>query len=72
MSAHVAAPIPGAIATVAVRPCQKVVRGSPLVSIEAMKLETAVRADYDATVAKVLVSAGDRVEPKELLVAFEG
>jgi pyruvate carboxylase len=69
--AHVAAPMSGAIATVAVRPGQKVVRGSPLVCIEAMKMETAVRADCDATVAKVLVAPGDRVEPKDLLVVFE-
>jgi pyruvate carboxylase len=69
--AHVAAPMPGAVTTVAVKPGQKVVRGSPLVSIEAMKMETDIRAEYDATVAKVLVSPGDRVEPKDLLVVFE-
>ena len=63
--------MPGAVTTVAVKPGQKVIRGSPLVSIEAMKMETAVRAECDATVAKVLVSPGDRVEPKDLLVVFE-
>lgn len=66
--AHVAAPMPGAVATVAVKPGQKVSRGSPLVSIEAMKMETAITADRDATVAKVLVAPGDQVEPKDLLV----
>ena len=69
--AHVAAPMPGAIASVAVKPGQKVGRGSPLITIEAMKMETAIRADYDATVVKVLVSVGDRVEPKDLLVVLE-
>jgi pyruvate carboxylase len=66
--AHVAAPMPGAVATVAVKAGQKVSRGSPLLSIEAMKMETAIAADRDATVVKVLVAPGDRVEPKDLLV----
>ncbi len=65
---HVAAPMPGAVATVSVKPGQKVSRGSPLLSIEAMKMETAVTAERDATVVRVLVVPGDRVEPKDLLV----
>jgi pyruvate carboxylase len=65
---HVAAPMPGAITTVSVKPGQKVSRGGPLVSIEAMKMETAVTAERDATVVRVLVSPGDRVEPKDLLI----
>jgi pyruvate carboxylase len=67
---HVAAPMPGTVATVAVKPGQKVSRGSPLLSIEAMKMETAVTAERDATVVKVLVAPGDRVDPKDLLVEF--
>ena len=65
---HIAAPMPGTVATVAVKPGQKVKRGSPLLSIEAMKMETAVTAERDGTVAKVLVVPGDRVEPKDLLI----
>ena len=68
---HVAAPMPGAVATVAVKAGQKVGRGSPLLSIEAMKMETVITADFDATVVKVLVSPGDRVEPKDLLIVLE-
>jgi pyruvate carboxylase len=65
---HVPAPMPGAVATVAVKAGQKVNKGSPLVSIEAMKMETAITADRDAVVLKVHVSPGDRVEPKDLLI----
>jgi pyruvate carboxylase len=68
---HIAAPMPGAVATVAVKPGQKIGRGSPLLSIEAMKMETAISADFDALVVKVLVAPGDRVEPKDLLVVLE-
>lgn len=67
---HVAAPMPGTIATVSVKPGQKVNRGSPLLSIEAMKMETAVTAERDATVVRVLIAPGDRVEPKDLLIEF--
>jgi len=67
---HIAAPMPGAVATVAVKAGQKVSKGSPLLSIEAMKMETAISADRDGTVLKVLVSPGDQVEPKDLLVEF--
>ena len=68
---HVAAPMPGAVSTVAVKAGQKVFKGNPLVSIEAMKMETAITADRDATVVKVLVAPGDRVDPKDLLVVLE-
>ena len=68
---HIAAPMPGAIATVAVKVGQRVHKGSPLVSIEAMKMETALTADRDGVIAKVLVSPGDRVEPKDLLLVLE-
>ena len=65
---HIAAPMPGAVVTVAVKVGQKVSKGNPLVSVEAMKMETVIAADRDATVLKVLVAPGDRVEPKDLLI----
>jgi pyruvate carboxylase len=65
---HIAAPMPGAVATVAVKAGQRVSKGSPLISIEAMKMETAIIAERDVTVLRVLVVPGDRVEPKDLLV----
>jgi pyruvate carboxylase len=65
---HVAAPIPGTIATVAVKTGQPVVKGSPLVSIEAMKMETAITAERDGIVERVCVAPGDRIEAKDLLI----
>lgn len=66
--AHVAAPMPGMIATVAVKSGQKVSKGSPLLSVEAMKMETAITAERDATVLHVHVAPGDRVDAKDLLL----
>jgi pyruvate carboxylase len=69
--AHVAAPMPGAIATVAVQPGQHVEAGDVLLTIEAMKMETALHALRDGTVAEVLVSPGQPVDAKDLLVIVE-
>ncbi|MCF6273305.1 MAG: pyruvate carboxylase, partial [Rhodobacteraceae bacterium] len=69
--AHIGAPMPGLIATVAVRAGQKVKKGDLLMTIEAMKMETGIHADADGTVKAVHVSAGAQVDAKDLLVEFE-
>jgi pyruvate carboxylase len=65
---HVGAPMPGVVASVAVVPGARVVRGAVLLTLEAMKMQTAVRAEGDAEVAEVLVRSGQPVEVKDLLV----
>lgn len=70
-AAHLGAPMPGVISTVAIAAGQKVKAGDVLLSIEAMKMETALHADRDATVTEVLVKAGDQIDAKDLLVVFE-
>ena len=68
--AHVAAPMPGVISTVAVATGQAVKAGDVLVSIEAMKMETAIHAERDGMLAEVLVKAGDQIDAKDLLVVY--
>ncbi|WP_375138796.1 pyruvate carboxylase [Piscinibacter defluvii] len=68
---HVAAPMPGAIVSVAVAKGQRVGAGSTLLALEAMKMETHVTADRDAEVEQVLVAPGDRVQAKELIVVLK-
>jgi len=65
---HVGAPMPGTIVTLAVQVGQRVTKGEPLVSLEAMKMETMLHADRDAVVKQVLVKPGDRVAAKDLLI----
>ena len=48
----------------------KVARGDVLVTLEAMKMETAVRAEADGEVTEVLVQAGQAVDAKDLLVVL--
>jgi pyruvate carboxylase len=67
---HVAAPMPGTVATVPVSQGGRVSRGDVLVTIEAMKMETTVRADRDATVAEVVTHAGEPIDSKDLLVVL--
>jgi pyruvate carboxylase len=67
---HIGAPMPGTVATVAVVPGQKVARGDVVVTLEAMKMQTAVRSDADGTVAEVLVKVSSQVDAKDLLVAL--
>ena len=68
--AHVGAPMPGVVSTVAVAAGQEVQAGDVLLSIEAMKMETALHAERDGVVAEVLVGAGDQIDAKDLLVVF--
>ncbi|SEG82044.1 Biotin-requiring enzyme [Bosea lathyri] len=67
-AAQVGAPMPGVISQLAVSVGQVVRNGDLLVSIEAMKMETAIRAERDGTVSEVLVKVGDQVDAKDLLV----
>ncbi len=69
-NSQVGAPMPGTVATVPVHAGQRVARGDALVSLEAMKMETTVRADRDGTIREVLVKAGMQVDTKDLLVVF--
>jgi pyruvate carboxylase len=69
--AHVAAPMPGAISTVAVKTGQQIKAGDVLLTIEAMKTETALHALRDSTVSSILVSPGQPVDAKDLLVILE-
>jgi pyruvate carboxylase len=67
-ASHVGAPMPGMVVTVAVKVGQKVSKGAPLLSMEAMKMETMLTADMDATVHAVHVRPGETISAKDLLM----
>ena len=68
---HIGAPMPGAVAAVAVSVGQKVNAGDMLLTIEAMKMETGIHADRAATVKAVHVTAGQQIDAKDLLIELE-
>jgi pyruvate carboxylase len=65
---HVAAPIPGLIATLAVSVGSKVAKGDKLLMMEAMKMQNTVYAPCDGVVAELHITLGDTVESKDLLI----
>ncbi|MFD0911462.1 pyruvate carboxylase [Ruegeria arenilitoris] len=68
---HVGAPMPGVVSTVAVTAGQEVKEGDLLLTIEAMKMETGIHAERDATVKAVHVQPGGQIDAKDLLVELE-
>jgi pyruvate carboxylase len=62
--------MPGIVSTVAVVSGQSVKAGDVLLSIEAMKMETAIHAERDGVLAEVLVRAGDQIDAKDLLIIY--
>ncbi|RMD92164.1 MAG: biotin/lipoyl-binding protein, partial [Alphaproteobacteria bacterium] len=69
---HLGAPMPGVVATVAVSEGDRVKPGDLLLTVEAMKMETAIHAERAAEVKAVHVRPGDQVDAKDLLVEFAG
>ena len=67
---HVGAPMPGVVATVKAVVGARVARGDLLLALEAMKMETAVRAETDGEIAEVLAAPGQAVDAKDLLVVL--
>lgn len=62
------APMPGKVITALVKSGEKVTAGDPLIVLESMKMEVAVRADRDSEVKEVLVSEGTAVKRGQALV----
>jgi len=65
---HVGAPMPGSVASVVVTAGQEVQAGDLLLTIEAMKMETAIHAERAGVVKAVHVTQGSPIEAKDLLV----
>jgi pyruvate carboxylase len=68
---HVAAPMPGKLSNIAVRVGQAVRAGERLLSIEAMKMETAVYSPRDGHIAEIHAEAGIVVEARDLLIVLK-
>lgn len=64
------APLAGNIFKVKVKPGQTVNEGDVVIIMEAMKMETEIRAAHSGTVAEVLVAEGDSVATGDALIAL--
>ena len=69
--AHLAAPFPGVISSVAVEGGQRVKAGEVILTLEAMKMETALRSGHSGTIKELLVRPGNMVDAKDLLAIVD-
>ena len=65
------APMPGLVLDVMVATGQEISAGTPLVILEAMKMENVLKAEGNGTVKELKIKQGDAVEKKQLLVVIE-
>jgi 3-methylcrotonyl-CoA carboxylase alpha subunit len=61
-------PLPGTLVAVHVAAGQRVARGTPLVTVEAMKMEHTLTAPYDGVVTRIAFGIADRVPAGAILV----
>ncbi|MDF9795530.1 biotin carboxyl carrier protein [Catalinimonas alkaloidigena] len=68
---EILAPMPGLVLQFHVNEGDEVKKGSPLLTLEAMKMENVLKSPGDGKVAKIHVEAGKSVEKNQLMVVLE-
>lgn len=69
--AQVGAPMPGLVVQINVGSGDSVQAGDVLLIVEAMKMQTSVRAERDCTIDAISVTAGQQVDVKDLLLTVK-
>ncbi len=67
---HIAAPMPGIVSRVAVKPGDKVKSGDVVLTVEAMKMEATVHAPHEGEIQEVLVRPGSAIEANDLVAIY--
>jgi biotin carboxyl carrier protein len=70
-AADLKAPMPGLVTRIMVAEGDTVESGTPLLVMEAMKMENELRAQGDGCVARIHVQPGNAVEQGAILIAFD-
>ena len=65
------APMPGLVLDVMVAEGDMVEAGTPLLILEAMKMENVLKSEGDGTIKSIKVSKGEAVEKRQLLIEIE-
>jgi pyruvate carboxylase len=68
---HVSAPMPGSVSSIAVEIGQEVHAGDVLLTLEAMKMETAIHAASGGRIAEILIRPHAQVDAKDLLIVMD-
>jgi biotin carboxyl carrier protein len=69
-ASELTAPLPGVVTEVFVKPGEVVEMGQVVLIIEAMKMKNSIRSTRAGTISEILVSAGQTVAHKQILVKF--
>ena len=69
--AHLGSTIPGTVGKVLVNEGDEVTVNMPLMTVEAMKMETTVVSTVNGKVDKIYVKEGEQVNQEDLLISFE-
>ena len=67
----VTSPLPGSVIKVLVSEGQAVKKGDTLLTLESMKMENTIAAEWDGTVKQILVTAGQNVMQEDVLLVME-
>ena len=68
---NIKAPMPGLVLDILVTPGQEVEKDTPLLILEAMKMENVLKSPGDGKVKSLGVKKGDAVEKNHVLLTFE-
>ncbi|WP_113638466.1 acetyl-CoA carboxylase biotin carboxyl carrier protein subunit [Nubsella zeaxanthinifaciens] len=68
--AQLKAPMPGLVLNILVSEGDEVKKGDSLLVLEAMKMENIIKSPSDATVKKIEVAKGDKIEKNTVLIHF--
>ena len=68
---NINAPMPGLIVDILVEEGQSVEKGTPLLILEAMKMENMIKSEGTGTVKSIEIKKGDSVEKGQLLLEME-
>jgi pyruvate carboxylase len=63
--------MPGSVSTIAVKLGQEVKAGDVIATLEAMKMETVLHAPRDGKIAEILVTLGQHIDTKDLLMVLD-
>lgn len=70
-SKNILAPMPGLVLEVMVNAGDRVSAGTPLLILEAMKMENVLKAESDGQVKAITVTKGEAVNKRQLLIEVE-
>lgn len=68
---EVGAPMPGQVIDIRIKAGEKIDKGTPIVILSAMKMETVVQSPVSGTVKSVVIKMGMKLEAGDLLITVE-